>query len=217
MRMDDVELFRGISEDSVEAMIHCFKAEVRKFRKNDTVIVYSPELEYLCVMLSGKAHLYSVDSEGEDTLLEHYVRNDIFGEVFALPYGGLGYVVEADSDCEVMFIRFSEITGRCEKACEHHTQLTNNLFHLSAKKAQMMALRINMISKKTVRQKLEAYFEYMQEKTGSTRFETEMSLSQLSSYLCVDRTSLMRELRLMREEGILVNSGRNITLLSSYL
>ena len=215
MTLENVELFEGISQESIDAMIHCFKAEIRKFRKGDTVIVYSPELEYLCVMLSGKSHLYSVDSEGEDTLLEHYMKDDIFGEVFALPYGSLGYVVEADSDCEVMFIRFSEISGRCENACEHHTQLTNNLFHLSAKKAQMMALRINMISKKTVRQKLEAYFDYMMEKTGSIQFETEMSLSQLSSYLCVDRTSLMREMRLMREEGILKSSGRNITLLNA--
>ena len=98
MTLENVELFEGISQESIDAMIHCFKAEIRKFRKGDTVIVYSPELEYLCVMLSGKAHLYSVDSEGEDTLLEHYMKDDIFGEVFALPYGSLGYVVEADSE-----------------------------------------------------------------------------------------------------------------------
>ena len=40
-----------------------------------------------------------------------------------------------------------------------------------------------------------------------------MSLSQLATYLCVDRTSLMRELRLMREEGVIKNSGRKVTLL----
>ena len=75
MTLENVELFEGISQESIDAMIHCFKAEIRKFRKGDTVIVYSPELEYLCVMLSGKAHLYSVDSEGEDTLLEHYMKD----------------------------------------------------------------------------------------------------------------------------------------------
>lgn len=42
----------------------------------------------------------------------------------------------------------SAVYGRCPNACEHHTQITKNLFALSAKKAQMMALRINMISKK---------------------------------------------------------------------
>ena len=77
----------------------------------------------------------------------------------------------------------------------------------------MLALRINMISKKTVRQKLMSYFEYLEEKTGSRSFETELSLSQLANYLCVDRTSLMRELRLMRAEGLIASSGRKITLL----
>ena len=91
--------------------------------------------------------------------------------------------------------------------------INKNLFHLSAKKAQMLALRINMISKKTVRQKLVSYFEYLEEKTGSRSFDTELSLSQLANYLCVDRTSLMRELRLMREEGIIQSSGRRITVL----
>ena len=78
----------------------------------------------------------------------------------------------------------------------------------------MLALRINMISKKTVRQKLVSYFEYLAEKTGSRRFETELSLSQLANYLCVDRTSLMRELRLMREERLISSSGRKIELIS---
>lgn len=213
MTLAQVQLFDGISEESIDAMIQCFKPETRKFKKGDTIAVYSQELEYLCVLLSGRAHLYSVDSEGEAALLEHYAPNDIFGEVFALPYGGLGYVVEADADSEVLFIKFSCIYGRCSKACEHHTRLTSNLFNLSARKAQMLSLRINMISRKTVRQKLQAYFEYMREKTGKNSFETEMPLSQLAAYLCVDRTSLMRELRLMREEGIIEHSGRKITLL----
>ena len=213
MTLENVELFNGISSEEIDRIMACFKPDTRKFKKGDTIIVFSPELEYLCVMLSGKAHLYSVDSDGEDTLLEHYQANDIFGEVFALPYGGLGYVVEADSECEVMFFKFSTIVGRCGNACEHHTLLTANLFTLSAKKAQTMALRINMIGKKSVRQKLEAYFEYMKEKTGSNKFEIEMSLSQLAAYLCVDRTSLMRELRLMRDEGLLESSGRKMNLL----
>jgi CRP-like cAMP-binding protein len=209
----NVELFKGISDESIDEMMKCFKAETRSFRKGDTIIVYSPELEYLCIQLSGKAHLYSIDSDGNDTLLEHYAENDIYGEVFTMPYGELGYVVEADTDCQVIFIRFSEITGRCAKACQHHTDITNNLFYLTAKKTQMLLLRINMISRKTVRQKLEAYLQYLEEKFGTKEFDTEMSLSQLARYLCVDRTSLMREFRLMREEGILENSGRRIKLL----
>lgn len=213
MDLQNVELFKDISHDSVDSMMKCFSPEVRKFKKGDTILVFEQEVKYLCVLLTGKAHLYCVDSEGEYTLLENYGPNDIFGEVFTMPFGAVGYVAEADSDCSVMFMKMSSIYGRCSNACEHHTMINKNLFHLSAKKAQMLALRINMISKKTVRQKLVSYFEYLEEKTGSLSFDTELSLSQLANYLCVDRTSLMRELRLMREEGIIQSSGRRITVL----
>ena len=211
--MENVELFQGIDKSSIEAIMNCFKPETRSFKKGETIIVYSPELEHLCVLLSGRAHLYCMDSEGEYALLEQYGPNDIFGEVFAMPYGDLGYAVEADSDCQVLFIRFGCIYGRCPKACAHHSQLTRNLFELSAKKAQSLSVRINMISKKSLRRKLQAYFDYLSDKTGSRSFQLDQSFSQLASYLCADRTSMMRELRNMCDEGLISRQGKNISLL----
>ena len=211
--MPDTELFKGISEKSLAEMNACFKPETRTFRRGETVLVYASELSWLCVLTRGSAHLYCMDSDGEYVLLENYRPGDIFGEVFAMPYGDLGYAVEADSDCEVMFIRFSCIYGRCPKACEHHSRLTCNLFELSAKKAQALAVRINMISKRTLRRKLTAYFDYLREKNGADSFEIETSLSQLAGYLCADRASMMRELKNMCDEGLMTRRGRQVTLL----
>lgn len=211
--MQEALIFKDISQDSIDAMIACFKPETRSFRRRETITVYSSELTNLCVLLRGNAHLYCMDSDGESVLLENYEANDIFGEMFAMPYGELGYAVEADSDCEVMFIRFSCIYGRCPRACAHHSQLTRNLFELSAKKAQSLAMRINMISKRSLRRKLTAYFDYLREKAGSSSFEVETSLSQLAGFLCADRTSMMRELKNMCDEGLIERRGRRITLL----
>lgn len=212
--MRQTELFKGIDAESIDRMIDCFKPEVRTFKRGETVMLYSSELSYLCVLLSGRAHLYCTDSDGEYLLLENYEANDIFGEVFAMPYSALGYAVEADCDCEVMFIRFSCICGRCPKACQHHTQLTHNLFELSARKAQALAMRINVISKRSLRRKLLAYFEYLRERNASDSFELESSLSQLSFFLCADRASMMRELKNMADDGLITRKGRKITLLA---
>ena len=70
-----------------------------------------------------------------------------------------------------------------------------------------------MISKKSLRKKLMAYFSYLSEEAGSPSFETPMSLSQLASYLCVDRTGMMRELKNMCADGLIRRSGRKITLI----
>ena len=79
MELQNVELFKGVTCASIDAMMSCFRPEVRKFKKGDTILVFEPEIKSLCVLLSGKAHLYCVDSEGEYTLLENYGVNDIFG------------------------------------------------------------------------------------------------------------------------------------------
>ncbi len=211
--MKEIPLFKGISPESLKAMSECFKPEVRNFKKGDTILVYSQTLQYLCLLLSGKAHLYCMDSDGEFALLEQYGPDDIFGEIFAMSNTSLGYAVEADSDCSVMFIRFSCICGRCEKACMHHTQLTRNLFELSAKKAQSMSLRINIISKKSLRRKLCSYFEYVRDNRGVDEFELDVSLSGLANYLCADRSSMMRELKNMCDEGLISRKGKTIKML----
>ena len=211
--MPDTELFKGISEESLAEMNACFKPETRTFRRGETVLVYASELTWLCVLTRGTAHLYCMDSDGEYVLLENYRPGYLFGELFAMPYGDLGYAVEANSECEVLFIRFSCVCGRCPRACQHHTQLTRNLFELSARKAQSLTLRINMISKRSLRRKLTAYFDYLSEKTGSRSFEIETSLSQLAGFLCADRAGMMRELKNMCDDGLITRHGRHITLL----
>ena len=74
-------------------------------------------------------------------------------------------------------------------------------------------MRINMISKRTLRRKLTAYFDYLREKNGADSFEIETSLSQLAGYLCADRASMMRELKNMCDEGLMTRRGRQVTLL----
>lgn len=211
--MEQVEIFEGIENAELDRMLCCFRPEYKLFSKGDAILFCSVVPEHVCVLLSGHAHLYSVDNEGETLLLEEYEQGDIFGDIFSMPYGGLGFIVEADLSCEVMFLRFETICGRCEKACEHHSQLTTNMFKLSARRAQSLALRVSLLSRKTVRQRLWAYFLYTSERCGSSTFDAGVSWSRLSEYLCADRSSLMRELRALRDEGAIETHGRLVTLL----
>jgi predicted transcriptional regulator len=70
-----------------------------------------------------------------------------------------------------------------------------------------------MISKKSLRRKLQAYFDYLSDLNGSDSFQMDQSFSQLASYLCADRTSMMRELRNMCDEGLIERQGKSIKLL----
>lgn len=212
--MESFDIFKGVSQKNLDRMLRCFDARKTHFAKGQTIQTYSSRLERIGILLSGEAHLYCIDHDGSYTLLEHFKENDIFGELFALPLRNLEYIVESDTDCEVLFIPYECVIKRCPNACEHHSHLVDNLFHLATKKSQVLSFRINLLSTKTTRQKLINYLMYMQEQTGSNSFVIDMSLTALASYLCVDRSSMMRELRMMKNEGLLESKGRNVTLLN---
>lgn len=212
--MESLDIFNGITQAELNRMLPCFDARKVFFPKGHTLMTYQSSLQKIGILLSGKAHLYCIDYDGSYTLLEQFVKNGLFGELFSLPLENWEYIVEADSDCEVLFLPYESIIKRCPNACEHHSRLVDNLFHLATLKSQALSLRINLLSTKTIRQKLLNYLTWQQRQAGTRTFQMNMSLTDLSAYLCVDRSSLMRELRAMKEEGILESKGRTVTMLS---
>ena len=210
--MDSNPLFSGISPEQRSQMLCCFHPEYRNFQKGETILTYAAEPTTRGLLLSGAAHLYYLDADGGYTLLEQFSANDLFGEIFLPPIGTLVYLVEADTPCQVLFLPYADLVRRCENACVHHSQLVSNLLQMTAKKAQALALHLNFVSKKTVRQRLLAYLEYMRDHAGASTFYVGRSLSWLADYLCVDRTSLMREMRNLRQWGVLATHGKWFTL-----
>lgn len=210
--MHQISIFNGISQEELSRMLQCFQAVEFFYHRGQTIQTYSSSLRKIGVLLSGKAHLYCVDFDGSYTLLERFGPNDLFGEMFSLPLWGLEYIVEADTDCEVLFLLYEDIIKRCEKACGHHSQLSDNLFQIITKKSQALSLRINLLTAKTVRQRLLHYLTYQQEQKRQTSFSIDMSLTELAEYLGVDRSSLMREIRTLKAQGVLCSKGRVFSL-----
>lgn len=207
------KLFNNMGPLSIQALLSCFKPEIRRFAKGETILVYSPFLEHLCVLTKGSAHLYSMDSEGEYGFLDHYGPGDVFGEVFSVPGADSGLAVQADSRCEVMFIRFSCVHRRCTRACQHHSQLILNLFELTAERSRKLSRRLAVLSHKSLRKKLLAYMELRREETGKSEFELELSYTRLADFICADRSSMMRELKNMESEGLIKKNGKHLTIL----
>lgn len=211
--MNQARIFNGMSENEKRSIYDCFSVKTRKFLAGEQILTYSDKLNNVCVILSGSAHVYAIDADGNCSVIEYLRKNDVFGEVFHFPFKGLEYIAEADENCEIMFIGYEHIIRPCTKACLKHTQLINNLFALTAEKMQTLELRINILAQKTVRQKLLAHLEYAGREAKGEKFSAGMSITELAAYLNVDRSSLMREMKRMKEDGVIWSEGRWFRLL----
>lgn len=77
--------------------------------------------------------------------------------------------------------------------------IENMIKHISSKNVMLMN-KIEIISKKTIREKIIAYLQLQRENFGCDDFEIELGRVELAEYLCTDSSALTRELNNMKAE-----------------
>lgn len=113
----------------------------------------------------------------------------------------------------MIFMRYDQITKRCENACACHSQVVSNLFLLLSRKSLYLSRRVEVLSCRSIREKLLCFFRQQAELSGSRSFPMPFSFSALADHIGADRSAMMRELRRLREGGVLRTESRTVTLL----
>ena len=71
---------------------------------------------------------------------------------------------------------------------------------------------VDVLSRRSIREKLLCYFRQLSQQSGSRTFTLPFSLSTLADYIATDRSAMMRELKRLREEGSVRSDGRQFTI-----
>ena len=84
---------------------------------------------------------------------------------------------------------------------------------MAAGQIRQLSRRVEVLSQRSIREKLLCYFTTQSHSCGSRSFTIPFTLSMLADYISTDRSAMMRELRKLREEGIVRMEGRKVELL----
>ena len=77
------------------------------------------------------------------------------------------------------------------------------MVRIIARKNLELMRKIEVVSKKTLREKILAYLSIQSQSQGTNRFEIPLGRVEWAEYLCADRSALTRELAKMKEEGLI--------------
>ena len=207
-------LFQNISQEEYLRMLTCFQAVQKSFRPEDLIYDFTvPGSNAVGIIERGTAQLIRIDELGVSTVMEELGPGGVFGRTLAFAGNGEDSLeIVCRASCDVLFIDYSHILKRCENACTHHSILVQNMLQLMASKAQALSERVDVLSRRSIRDKLLCYFRQLAEKEGDTSFTLPFSLSTLADYIAADRSAMMRELKRLREEEIVYSEGRRFTL-----
>lgn len=206
-------LFRGISHEEYLAMYDCFHAVSRSFSPGEVIYDFSVSGDQVGILEKGSASLVRIDEEGVETVLENLDPGGVFGRTLAFSTRNSDVLeVVCRSQCSVLFFDYAHVLKRCSNACTCHSLLVENMLRLMEEKAQVLSERIDVLSRRSIREKLLCCFSQFREKTGRDSFLLPFSLGVLADYIAADRSAMMRELKKMKEEGLLELQNREVTL-----
>lgn len=192
---------------------NCSKIQRKHFNKNEIITTYIQKRNQICIMLSGKADLIRFDLNGNQDIVDKFNSSDIFGEAFYPVHTNNELSVLATTPCDVLFLIHEDISSKCKANCKFHSILSSIILELTLKNAVHQNMRIEVLSKRTIREKLLTYFSILSSKDFSKSVTLPFSLTNLADYLSIDRSAMMRELKNLIDEGFISKNGNKIKLL----
>ena len=191
---------------------NCKISEVKEFQANEVITTFLVRRNQFCILLDGEAQLITYDKDGNKKILYYYRKNDIFGESLFKIYMDRELFVLAKKKCTVLFYPY-DIAEHCTEDCLYHIDVLKNLPDLILHSIAEQNFRMILLTNKSVRDKLLTYFKSLSVENNSKTFELPFSLTDLSDYLMIERTAMMREIKRLKDENIIKKSKNKITLL----
>lgn len=198
------ELFEGTDDAELRSMLSCLGYTVRQYPKNDMIWNVGTKTQSFGIVAEGQAQVIREDWFGTRSIIAAIPPGGVFGEAFACAGVERSPVaVRAGADSIVLFLSAEKLLTVCSNACGFHGRLIRRLTRMLARKNIELNRKIEFMSRRTTKEKLEAYLlsEYGRQKNNP--FLIALDRAELADYLGVDRSAMSRELSRMKQAGVI--------------
>lgn len=202
--LKEMPLFKDIKSFEIKPMLECLGGFSRNYKKGNYISLSGDSIKYIGLVISGTVQMLKEDFWGNKSIYAVINSKNIFGETFVCGESESTIVsFLATEDSTVLFLPFNRVMSTCSRACEYHQKLIENMIVLIAEKNIQLMKKLEITSKKNIREKIFTYLSQQAQENDSNRFTTPLGRIELANYLCVDRSALTRELVNMKKDKII--------------
>ncbi len=205
-----ISVFSGVAPQVLNRLSEKRLIYTDSYSKGKTVYNQHDPCKSLDIVLSGSLIAYSLSQNGSATTVFEFYENDIlganllFGENSSYPLN-----IYCLTDCQLVHVAREavlELLRDYNFVMEYIRSLSQN--------SQGMNRKITMMTQRNLRGNIMEYLRQQSVLQQSSTITLPISKKQLADYMGVQRPSLFRELKRLRDENIIKINNREITLLT---
>ena len=199
-----------LSSEEIRTLRRIFDPRIQTYAKGETVLHEIPEQPQIGLMLSGTVLLCAENELFERSILGLFTQGDCFPcSLIEQTHDNVTYF-QAKYPSTVAFIPWKNLLEFCITS----PQWQKTLFLLLDSHLGPKNLSQNFIlHQRSIRSRLLYFFREQALRQQSNTIRVPIPFSDLAEFLAVERTAMMRELRRMKEDGLIEGKQRSLTLL----
>ena len=206
-------LFKGLDDEKLDAALKLLCAE-HTFEKKGN-IVHKPYRKHghFGMPLSGAVQACCDDFDGNRMIMAEVKPGVTFGESLCfLQIPDSPVYIYASEDADVLWFSLKNVYNGVSD--ELVLDIQKRFTALLAGRALSLNARVQILSKKTLREKLIFYFSDLAASNGSQTFKVSLNREDMATYIGSNRAALSRELSKMKAEGIIDFKKNTFSLLN---
>ena len=207
-------IFQGLTTGELQKVCQVAMPTEKEYSKNQIIINQGEPVHKIGILKKGSAISTKYHFNGNAQILRMYHQ----GEVLLLEAVNTTLLTSpvtliSQTDSIVVFVPYTEIVKKDAISPKIKEIIMSNCSEILSNELIRLMYKIDVLSKRTLRERILTYLSLIGERSGSGTFDIGMNQEQLAQYLCVNRSVLSKELNQMRKSGLIDYKGSRFTVL----
>jgi CRP-like cAMP-binding protein len=205
-----MDLWSGLTKEEITILLKELDADILEFKKENNILSTLHLNTYIAYIIEGTIQIIKEDYYGNRTIEEEVEKGKTFGSILSTL--DKEHQLIANETTKILLIEYNRIFSLETEHAKIYNQFLKNLLHISNEKIKEKNERLQIVTQKTIRNKLLTYFDIISSKTMSKNIYLPFTFTELAGYLSIDRSAMSRELNNLKKEGFIAIKGRRITI-----
>jgi len=206
-----ISLFNNISSSNKGRLLRILESTNFTYQKSVNISYLFKDKNTIGFIASGSIDIIKIDYNGNKTIIDNLIEEDILGSSITNIINSDYEVITKEKTNLILFDY--QVILKCSNNTFYYEQFIKNMLDILMEKNTEKNERLEILSEKTIRNKLLEYFRITSIKNTSKVIYLKSTFTSLADYLSIDRTAMSRELKHLKEEGFISIKGKKITLL----
>ena len=198
------KLFEGFSEAECLELRTLLRPTLKEYSRRQMLINEGDRVDFLGLVESGRLTCTKFYYTGNSHIISVLEPFDLLGlETVVTPTRISPVTVTAQSVSSILVFDYDSLITDKVLHRTSRLRIMENLIKILGNEGIRQMYKIEVLSKRALRDRVMTYLCLMSQKRGKDTFSIRMTQEQLAQYLCVNRSALSAELNDMAREGLI--------------